>query len=127
MLKEIYVALILAFVASAACAQDFGASIYSEEKRIDESGLSTIELRLTQGKADVDRVLFVNRSDKAIDIVDMNMTRIRTVKPRQSVDVSESVKDAQHVAISIGGGHLIYLELLPGTSVIATNFEEDKS
>ncbi len=127
MLRKFCAALILASVASAAGAQELGASIDSEEKWFGDTGSSAIELRLTRGTAQVERILFLNQSDKAIDIVDMNMTRIRTIKPRQSVDVTESVEEERHVAISIGGGHLIYLELEPGMSVIAANLEEDPS
>lgn len=127
MLRKISIVLILVSATHGAFAEEFGASIDSVETWFEGTGPSSIDLQLTRGTAQNDRVLFINRTDKAVNIVDMNMARIRTIKPRQSVDISESVSDDQNVAISIGGEQLIYLEVSPGMSVIAANSEEDAS
>lgn len=121
------VVLLFAVAAHSAVAGEHGASIDREESWIDRTGTSAIEIRLTEGRSDNDRVLFINSSSATIDIVDMNMTRIRTIKPNQSVDISESVAKDGHVAISVHGSQLIYLELVPGRSVIVSSVEEDAS
>ena len=127
MFKKVYALLALAMVAGAAQAAELGSGIESEERWSVGTGASAIELRSLQGEAQSERVLFINRSDAAIDIVDMNMTRIRTIKPSSSVDITDSVANDEHVAISIGDGHVIYLELRPGTTVIARNAKEEQS
>lgn len=121
------IALAFALAATTAAAGEFGASIDREESWIDKTGTSAIEIRLTEGRSDNDRVLFINSSSATIDIVDMTMTRIRTIKPNQSVDISETVARDSHIAISVHGSQLIYLELVPGRSVIVSNVEEDAS
>lgn len=88
---------------------------------------ASFELTVSHNPADGSRKLIVNMSNALIEIFDLNMQRIDAVKPRQSVDLTEILHGHGLVAISIGGGNAVYVDVSNGTVAIARNGQEDAS
>ena len=125
MLHKITALLAISSLSLSATADELGTSIDQFETWKIQSEQTTFEIQVARSETPRGSVLFVNRSSETIDILDLNMSIVRTIKPFQTVDISASIDSGQTVAVEIDGG-VVYLELDPGTSII-TREEEGKS
>lgn len=127
MIKKTLLVAMLAATGAGAQAEEIGASVTEVERWSTTSQGAALELTLTDGQAQTQRVLFVNDSDATIELFDLTMTSVLRIKPRQTVDMSRVVEGLSMVAVAVEGGPLVYVDVKPGMSLKASATEEDPS
>lgn len=124
MFRFIYIAFLLFAVASAAVADQKARVQVDEPVQIPVAGTSTqLVIARTPGGHGK---LVVNRSEKVVEIFDMNLNRLEIIKPWQSVSVAESLRDSSVVAISIGGSDFAYVDFAHGTVATVKSEQENQ-
>jgi hypothetical protein len=122
--RFIYIAFLLFAVASAAVADQKARVQVDEPVQIPVAGTSTqLVIARTPGGHGK---LVVNRSEKVVEIFDMNLNRLEIIKPWQSVSVAESLRDSSVVAISIGGSDFAYVDFAHGTVATVKSEQENQ-
>ncbi len=109
------------FAVSASAAADQSGSTSRSESRTLWSDNATYEVVVARGSSTGGGRLIVNESDQFIVVLDLNMSRIDVIKPKQSVDMTETLEGHLVVALSVGDSELTYVDFAPGTTVIGKN------